>query len=142
MERPTSIPAYSLPMANRRVLLARRPTGVPQPDDFAIGEAAVPEIAADGFLVRNIYLSVDPAQRGWASAEANYSQPVPLGSPMRALAVGVVVRSNDPGVAEGEFLYSGSAGRTMPLRTGAASSGARGRRCRSAPMRACWGSTG
>ena len=105
MDRPTSIPAYSLPPANRRVLLARRPHGVPQPDDFALDEAAMPEIAADGFLVRNIYLSVDPAQRGWASAEANYSQPVPLGTPMRALAVGVVVQSNDPEVAEGEFLY-------------------------------------
>ncbi len=105
MDRPTSIPAYSLPTANRRVLLARRPHGVPQPDDFAIDQAAIPEIGPGEFLVRNIYLSVDPAQRGWASAEANYSQPVPLGTPMRALAVGVVVRSNDPEVAEGEFLY-------------------------------------
>ena len=105
MDRPTSIPAYSLPAANRRVLLARRPQGVPQPDDFTIDEADIPKASPTGFLVRNIYLSVDPAQRGWASAEANYSQPVPLGTPMRALAVGVVVRSNDPEVAEGEFLY-------------------------------------
>ena len=105
MDQPTGVPAYSLLPANRRVLLARRPHGVPQPDDFQLDEAPVPEIASDGFLVRNIYLSVDPAQRGWASAEANYSQPVPLGTPMRALAVGVVVRSNNPEVAEGEFLY-------------------------------------
>jgi len=105
MDRLTSIPAYSLPPANRRVLLARRPHGVPQPDDFAIDQAAIPEIGPREFLVRNIYLSVDPAQRGWASAEANYSQPVRLGTPMRALAVGVVVRSNDPEVREGEFLY-------------------------------------
>ncbi len=104
-DRPTHIPAYSMPMRNRRVLLARRPNGVPQPDDFALDEAAIPEIGPTEFLVRNIFLSVDPAQRGWASAEANYSQPVPLGTPMRALAVGVVVRSHDPAVVEGEFLY-------------------------------------
>lgn len=105
MDRPTGIPAYALPPANRRVLLVRRPQGVPQASDFQLDEVAVPEIGPDQFLVRNIYLSVDPAQRGWASAEANYAQPVPLGGPMRALAVGVVVRSNDPAVAEGEFLY-------------------------------------
>ena len=103
--RPTDIPAYSRPPSNRRVLLAQRPQGVPQAPDFALDEAPVPAAAPGGFVVRNIYLSVDPAQRGWASAEANYSQPVPLGGPMRALAVGVVVQSNDPDVAEGEFLY-------------------------------------
>ena len=103
--RPTHIPAYSHPRSNRRVLLVQRPQGVPQASDFALDETPVPTAAPGGFVVRNIYLSVDPAQRGWASAEANYSQPVPLGAPMRALAVGVVVQSNDPEVAEGEFLY-------------------------------------
>lgn len=105
MTGPTDIPAFTRPARNRRVLLARRPRGVPQPEDFAIAEAAVPEIAAGEFLVRNIYLSADPAQRGWASSEANYSAPVPLGGPMRALAVGVVTRSRTPDVTEGEYLY-------------------------------------
>ena len=103
--RPTHIPPYTLPSTNRRALLVQRARGVPQPGNFALDEVPVPVAAPGGFLVRNIYLSVDPAQRGWASDEANYSQPVPLGGPMRALAVGVVVQSNDPAVAEGEFLY-------------------------------------
>ncbi len=102
---PTDIPAYGLPPRNRRVLLVRRPAGVPQPEDFGIDEVAVPEPGPGEILVRNIYLSVDPAQRGWASAEANYSAPVALGGPMRALAVGVVVRSRAEGVKEGAFLY-------------------------------------
>jgi NADPH-dependent curcumin reductase len=102
---PTDIPAYSLPDRNRRVLLSRRPAGIPQAEDFSLDAVPVPEPGPGEILVRNLYLSVDPAQRGWASAEANYSQPVPLGSPMRALAVGIVVRSNAPEVAEGEFLY-------------------------------------
>ncbi len=105
MTRPTEIPAYSLPTRNRRVILTRRPQGVPMPEDFAIDEVAMPEIADGEFLVRNIYLSVDPAQRGWASAEINYSQPVPIGGPMRALAVGVVTQSRSADVALGEFLY-------------------------------------
>jgi len=48
---------------------------------------------------------VDPAQRGWASSEANYSTPVSLGAPMRALAVGIVDASSCDQVEEGEYLY-------------------------------------
>lgn len=102
---PTQIPAYSLPLCNRRVLLIRRPNGIPQPNDFALDEQPIPVVEPGGFLVRNIYLSADPAQRGWASAEANYATPVPLGGPMRALAVGVVTQSCTPDVREGEYLY-------------------------------------
>lgn len=102
---PTHVPSYSMPPRNRRILLMRRPTGIPLASDFAIDEAAVSEPGDGEFLVRNIFLSVDPAQRGWASAEGNYSAPVPLGGPMRALAVGVVTRSRNSAVAAGEFLY-------------------------------------
>ena len=101
----TEIPAYRLPSVNRQVLLARRPSGVPQRADFRLADAPVPKPAAGQFLVRNIYLSVDPAQRGWASAVANYSAPVALGTPMRALAVGVVAASAHAGFLEGDFLY-------------------------------------
>lgn len=56
-------------------------------------------------LIRNIYLSVDPAQRGWAADVANYSEPAALGSPMRALAVGVVLTARAEGFSEGDFVY-------------------------------------
>ena len=102
---PTDVPAYRLPPSNRRALLTSRPNGVPQPDDFSLDEAPIPEPGAGEILVRTIFLSVDPAQRGWASSEANYSTPVAIGAVMRALAVGVVLRSNDASVREGEFLY-------------------------------------
>ena len=105
MSSPTDVPAYGLPTRNRQVILAQRPQGIPQPEDFRLAEAGIPEIGPGEFLVRNIYLSVDPAQRGWAASEANYSTPVPIGGPMRALAVGVVTRSKAPEVREGEFLY-------------------------------------
>lgn len=100
-----NVPDYSLPPRNRRVLLKHRPTAIPQAEDFSLDTAPVPEPADGEFLVRNIYLSVDPAQRGWAQSAMNYADPVELGDPMRALAVGIVVRSRSAGVAEGEFLY-------------------------------------
>ena len=102
---PTEIPAYGLPADNRQVLLSSRPHGIPQAHDFTMARSAVPQPGPGEILVRNIYLSVDPAQRGWASAEANYSSPVALGSPMRALATGVVLQSRHPDVPEGAVLY-------------------------------------
>lgn len=92
-------------MRNRQVTLARRPAGIPQASDFALTVTEVPAVTAGTFLVRNLYLSVDPAQRGWASSESNYSNPVSIGSPMRALAVGRVVESDDPEVAPNDVLY-------------------------------------
>ena len=102
---PSHVPDASRPDRNGQVLLTSRPGGVPQASDFTLSEGPVPEPGEGEILVRNLYLSVDPAQRGWASAEANYSAPVPLGGPMRALAVGVVVQSLAEGFAEGEYLY-------------------------------------
>ena len=102
---PRDVPPFSRPDRNRRVILTTRPEGVPQADHFALDEAPVPEPQEGELLVRNVYLSVDPAQRGWAADVANYSEPVKLGGPMRALAVGQVVQSRAGGFAEGDFVY-------------------------------------
>lgn len=83
----------------------RRPRGIPQPDDFAVTAISRPALERAQILVRNIYLSVDPAQPGWASAEANCTAPAALGSPMRALAVGIVVESKSSEYRAGEFVY-------------------------------------
>lgn len=105
MSAPTDVPTLTPQKVNRQVRLIARPDGIPQAHHFALVEEPIPTPQEGEFLVRNIYLSVDPAQRGWASAEANYSQPVPLDTPMRALAVGVVVATRCPDVSEGEYLY-------------------------------------
>jgi NADPH-dependent curcumin reductase len=100
-----AIPRYSLPAANRRVILGCRPVGIPQAADFRLDEAPLEAVGEGRFRVRNIYLSVDPAQRGWTNEGANYADPVPLGGVMRALAVGVVVESRCAEVPVGLHLY-------------------------------------
>lgn len=94
-------PQITLPATNRRIILARRPAGIPMPDDFTRVCEAVDTPGVDEFLVRNLYLSIDPVQRGWAANPAV----MPLGLPMRALAVGVVVESRAAGIAKGSLVY-------------------------------------
>jgi NADPH-dependent curcumin reductase CurA len=90
---------------NQQMRLVARPVGIPQPEHFALVMEPLPRIGDGQMLVRNHYLSVDPAQRGWANDEGNYSAPVPLNTPMRALAVGEVIESRAPEFPKGEFVY-------------------------------------
>jgi len=91
-------------MKNRQVRLRSRPTGIPQAQDFEIGEEAVPEIAANEVLVRNMYLSVDPAMRGWIVDTVGYSDPVAIGSVMRSFATGRVEASRHADFKQGDFV--------------------------------------
>jgi NADPH-dependent curcumin reductase CurA len=90
---------------NRQIILIQRPVGVPQPAHFDKVSHPVPALKDGEFLVENVYLSVDPAQRGYVNDENNYIAPVPIGSVMRALAVGRVVSSKHADFAPGQHLY-------------------------------------
>jgi NADPH-dependent curcumin reductase CurA len=91
-----------LPKFGRQVRLKSRPSSIPQAEHFEIVEAPVRELREREFLVRNDFLSVDPAMRGWVSAVANYSNPVAIGEVMRSFAAGEVIASRHPGYAEGD----------------------------------------
>lgn len=78
---------------NLHVLLRARPGPAVAADLFEPVPAPVPVIADGQFLVRVVWLSLEPAMRGWIAEAANYSTPVPLGSPMTGFTVGEVVES-------------------------------------------------
>ena len=87
---------------NRQVILASRPEGIPQAQHFVLSETKIPDLRDGQFLVRNHYLSVEPAMRGWVNAAANYSQPVAIGAVMRAMAAGEIVSSKNPDYTVGD----------------------------------------
>jgi len=89
---------------NRRFLLVRRPHGEPQPDDFRLASAPIPQVPAGGLVVRNHYASLDPAQRGWMDNRPSYMPPIALGGPVRATTVGVVHASDHPGFRPGQWV--------------------------------------
>lgn len=90
---------------NRQILLKSRPRGRVTADLFELGESSRPSPGPGEMLIRILYLSVDPAMRGWIAESANYSTPVPLGAPMRSFTLGEVVESNHPDYAPGDMVY-------------------------------------
>lgn len=91
-------------MTNRQVTLVQRPSGIPQAEHFQIVQRPVRSPGPGEVLVRNVYLSVEPAMRGWVNAAANYSEPVAIGEVMRSFAVGRVLQSRDGSVPEGAWV--------------------------------------
>lgn len=91
-------------LTNRQFLLAKRPTGAASRDDFIFQQVPVGEVAAGQILVKNEYLSLDPAMRGWMNEGKSYIAPVKLGDVMRALGVGKVIASQDPTFAVGDYV--------------------------------------
>jgi len=82
-----------MPKLNRQVILSSRPDGIPDAGHFRVIESPLPAVEDGHLLIRNLYLSVEPAMRGWTNATANYSEPVALGTVMRSFATGRVEES-------------------------------------------------
>ena len=79
---------------NRQWLLARRPNGMVTADDFELVDRPVPELTDGQVLVRNLYLSCDPTQRGWVGRDT-YLPAVKIGEVMRSVGAGEVIESRD-----------------------------------------------
>lgn len=92
------------PTQNRRYLLHHRPTGALTADVFERVEEALPGAGPGELLVRNLYLSLDPANRGWINDVPTYRAPVELGGVMAGFAIGRVVASNREGFAPGDLV--------------------------------------
>lgn len=89
---------------NRQFLLAKRPVGAATRETFAYVETPVGEPGPGQILVENLYLSLDPAMRGWMNDSKSYIAPVGIGEVMRALGVGKVIASNNPAFAVGDHV--------------------------------------
>jgi NADPH-dependent curcumin reductase CurA len=89
---------------NRRVTLADRPVGFPKDSDFAIDEVEVAEPGAGEVLVRTLWVSVDPYQRGRMSEARSYAKKLELGDVITSQSVGEVVESHDGRFAAGDLV--------------------------------------
>ena len=91
-------------LQNRQFKLIARPVGMAKRSDFEFTTTPAAEPGAGEVLVKVLYISLDPAMRGWMNEGKSYVPPVKLGEVMRAGGVGRVVASNDPSLAVGDHV--------------------------------------
>jgi NADPH-dependent curcumin reductase CurA len=90
---------------NHQFRLAARPAGMPKRTDWSYVEEPVRQPNDGEVLVRTLYLSLDPAMRGWMNEGRSYIAPVQIGDVMRAVGVGRVVASKHAQFSEGDHVY-------------------------------------
>jgi NADPH-dependent curcumin reductase CurA len=88
----------------RQIVLASRPSGWPTADNFALTEADRPDLADGQVRVRNQFISVDPYMRARMNDVKSYLPPFRLGEPLEGGAVGTVIESRSPDLAEGDLV--------------------------------------
>lgn len=92
-------------MKNTRYVLKSRPVGRLLPDHFDRVVEDLPSLEDGKARVRVVYVSLDPAMRGWVSADTrSYVPPVGLGETMRALGIGIVEDSRTDAFAPGDWV--------------------------------------
>ena len=89
---------------NREIHLKKRPVGTPTAADFELVETPIPTPAAGQFLVRNVFMSVDPYMRGRMMDRESYIPPFQVGQVMDGGSVGQVMKSEHPGFAAGDYV--------------------------------------
>ncbi|MDB3989334.1 NADP-dependent oxidoreductase [Pseudomonadales bacterium] len=86
-------------VVSKEIHLVKRPEGMPVNSDFAMVEATLNAPADGEVLVRNIYMSVDPAMR-----PAMTNGQTKLDRAMEGSAIGQVAASNHPNFPEGSYV--------------------------------------
>jgi NADPH-dependent curcumin reductase len=90
---------------NHRFTLAARPVGMPKRTDWNYAAEPVPDLADGELLIKILYLSLDPAMRGWMNEGKSYVPAIKIGEVMRALALGCVIKSKNPAFVIGDYVY-------------------------------------
>jgi NADPH-dependent curcumin reductase CurA len=93
---------------NDQFRLAARPSGLPKNSDWAFTSTDLAPLADGEIRIKTLYLSLDPAMRGWMNEGKSYIRPVAIDEVMRAGGVGVVVASQSPRFAVGDMVAGGT----------------------------------
>jgi len=89
----------------RQYVLKQRPQSVPTSADVELVECQYDGLQEGELLIKNSYISLDPAIRGWMRDEPSYMPPIELGEVVRSSVVGTVVESRNNDFVEGDIVY-------------------------------------
>ena len=90
---------------NRTVRLNERPNGLPEKKIWSFNEENFDlNLDENEFIIKNEFISLDPAMRGWLNDTRSYIKPVKVGDVMRAGTVGKILKSNNKYFLEGDYV--------------------------------------
>jgi NADPH-dependent curcumin reductase CurA len=90
---------------NQEVIFASRPKDTPTQENFKFKDCEYPNISNDEeFLVKTLYLSVDPYMRPKMTMENSYTEPYEQGKPMYGDAIAKVIDSRNNKFKKGDLV--------------------------------------
>lgn len=91
---------------NRRIVLAQRPRGIPNPEDFSMEHSGLPEVGGGEILLETMYISLDPYVRGRMGTESSYAVPIPIGGVVVGRTISRVVESKNHNYQVGDVVLA------------------------------------
>lgn len=88
----------------QQITLARRPQGLPVPEDFALQTSDIPQPADGEVLIGVAHFSLDPYMRGRMDDVKSYAPSTGIGEVMTAQGVGRVLVSRATSFVEGDLV--------------------------------------
>ena len=116
-------------MKNKQWILKSFPVGEIKDNDLILEDSNLGEVKDGEVLIKNIYLSLDPANRGWMSGKASYVDAMQVGDIMRGGTIGIIKESKNEKFKQGDVVQyqggwqeycinDGKGLRIIPLNTG------------------------
>ena len=116
-------------MQNKQWILNSFPIGEIKDNDLIFKDSNLNDIKDGEVLIKNIYLSLDPANRGWMSGKASYVDAMQIGDIMRGGTIGIIEESKNKKFNKGDTVQykggwqeycinDGMGLRVIPLNTG------------------------
>ena len=116
-------------MQNKQWILNSFPVGEIKDNDLIFKDSNLNGINDGEVLIKNIYLSLDPANRGWMSGKASYVDAMQIGDIMRGGTIGIIEESKNEKFKSGDAVQyqggwqeycinDGKGLRVIPLNTG------------------------
>lgn len=103
---------------NRQIVLAERPSGLPDENTLRLETGPLPQPGAGEMLLRTEYLSLDPYMRGRMNDAKSYAEPVAIGEVMTGQVVAEVIASDTEGFTEGDRVLAMSGWQDYALSDG------------------------
>ena len=92
-------------IVGKEIHLKKRPTGFVTEDDFELVNVMIPELKKEGeFLVRNIWISIDPFMRIFMVKGSRIMPPVELNKPLNGGCIGQIIESRSDKIKVGESI--------------------------------------